>query len=261
MAPLKVVVHGASGRVGQEVISALCREPDMQPVGAVDIQATDGCLALPDGSGTVPFSASLEDIIDSCQPDVVIDFSTAAAVMPMVRTAVGRGVNLVSGTTGLNKDQLDEIDKLAKKHNVGVVMAPNFALGAVLMIHLAKIAAKYFDYEIIEQHHHLKADAPSGTALNTAKAMADARGKPFSQPPSKESQSRGQEVEGVAIHSIRLPGILARQEVLLGAPGQTLSLKHDTVSRECYMPGVMIAAREVGRHKGLVYGLDKLLGF
>jgi 4-hydroxy-tetrahydrodipicolinate reductase len=260
MAPLKVVVHGASGRMGQEVISALCRETGMQLVGAVDIKARDNHLALPDGLGTVPLSSNMEDIIDECSPDVVIDFSTAAAVMPAVSTAVGQGVNLVTGTTGLNKDQLEEIDKLAREHGVGVVVAPNFALGVVIMIHLAKIAARYFDYaEIIEQHHHLKVDAPSGTALNTAKAMADARGKPFSRPPSKESQSRGQTVEGVAIHSIRLPGILASQEVLLGAPGQTLSLKHDTISRECYMPGVMIAAREVSRHKGLVYGLDRLL--
>jgi 4-hydroxy-tetrahydrodipicolinate reductase len=182
--------------------------------------------------------------------------------MSVVRIAVKQGVNLVIGTTGLTSEELDEIDNLAKAHNVGVVVAANFALGAIMMIHLAKIAARYFDYaEIIEQHHHLKADAPSGTALTTAKAMAEAKGKPFCQPPEKKpSQSRGQQVEGIAVHSVRLPGILARQEVLLGAPGQTLSLKHDTISRECYMPGVMIATREVVKGKGLIYGLDTLLG-
>lgn len=130
-----------------------------------------------------------------------------------------------------------------------------------MMIHLARIAARYFDYaEIIEQHHHLKIDAPSGTALTTARAMAEARKKPFSKPEEKDVlHSRGQQVKGVAIHSVRLPGILARQEVILGGPGQTLSIKHDTVSRECYMPGVMIAAKEVVKKKGLIYGLDTLL--
>lgn len=262
MAPIKVVVQGASGRMGQEVVNSLCREPGMQLVGAVDTKTTQDCLALPDGSGTVPFSSNLEDILARCQPDVIIDFSTAGAVMPAVCMAVKQGINLVIGTTGLTTAELDEIDRLAKENSVGVVVAPNFALGAIIMIHLAKIAARYFDYaEIIEQHHHLKIDAPSGTALNTAKAMADARGKPFSQPPPPKSpQSRGRQVKGIAIHSVRLPGILARQEVLLGGPGQTLSLKHDTVSRECYMPGVMIATREVVKHKGLIYGLDSLLG-
>ena len=131
------------------------------------------------------------------------------------------------------------------------------------MIHLAKIAAKYFDYaEIIELHHHLKADAPSGTALSTAKIMAAARGKPFYRPPEpkKPSASRGEEVEGAAIHSVRLLGLLAHQEVLLGGPGQTLSIRHDTISRECFMPGVMLAIKEVVKRQGLVYGLDALLG-
>ena len=131
------------------------------------------------------------------------------------------------------------------------------------MIHLAKVAAKYLDYaEIIELHHHLKADSPSGTALSTAKTMAQARGKPFYRPPEqgKTSNSRGEEVEGVTIHSVRLPGLLAHQEVLLGGPGQTLSIRHDTISRECYMPGIMLAIKEVVKRQGLVYGLETLLG-
>lgn len=262
MAPIRVVVHGASGRMGQEVVKALCRESAMQLVGAVDLKASEACLALPDDSGTVPFSPNIEEIITECQPDVIIDFSTARAVMPAARVAIKRAIHLVIGTTGLTTDELGEIDSLAKEYNVGVVVASNFALGAIMMIHLARIAASYFDYaEIIEQHHHLKVDAPSGTALTTARAMIEARGKPFNQPAQKEvSGSRGQQVEGIAIHSVRLPGILARQEVILGGPGQTLSLKHDTVSRECYMPGVMIAAREVVKQKGLIYGLDSLLG-
>ncbi len=262
MRAIRVAVHGASGRMGQTVVDALCREPDMQIVGAVDIKAVEDNLPLPDGSGTVPFSSNLDYILTACQPEVLVDFTTAQATMPAVCTTTEHGINLVIGTTGLTTDDVKEIDRLAQAHRVGVVVASNFALGAVLMMHLAKIAAKYFDFaEIIELHHHLKADSPSGTALSTAKAMAQARGKPFSTlPQGKTSASRGEQVEGVTIHSVRLPGLMAHQEVLLGGAGQTLSIRHDTISGECYMPGVMLAIREVVKHKGLIYGLDTLLG-
>lgn len=263
MKPIKVVVHGASGRVGREVVNAVCREPEMQVVGAVELQVSGDYLSLPDSSGTVPFSSNLGHVLTTCQPDVLVDFTNAKATMPAVRTATKQGVNLVIGTTGLVDHEISEIERLAEAHQVGIVVAPNFALGAVLMIHLAKIAAKYFDYaEIIELHHHQKADSPSGTALSTAKVMAQARGKPFCCLSEQEEapSSRGEQVEGVTIHSVRLPGLLAHQEVILGAPGQTLSIHHDTISRECYMPGVLLAIKEVLKHKGLVYGLDTLLG-
>jgi len=249
--------------MGREVVNALCREPEIKLVGAVELQVAEDYLPLPDKSGVVPFSSDLSYILTSCQPDVLVDFTTRKAAMPAVREATKRGVNLVIGTTGLTADELNEIDQLAQTHQVGAVVAPNFALGAILMIHLAKVAAKYLDYaEIIELHHHLKADAPSGTALATAKAMAVARGKPFSRPleQGKTSDSRGEQIEGITIHSVRLPGLLAHQEVLLGGPGQTLSIRHDTISRECYMPGVILAIKEVVKRKGLIYGLDTLLG-
>jgi len=261
--PIKVVVQGASGRVGQVVVNALCREPGMQVVGAVELDVAKDYLPLPDGSGTVPFSANLDYILTSCQPDVLVDFTVAQATIPTVRIATKQGVNLVIGTTGLTADELSEIDRLAIAYKVGAVVAPNFALGAILMIHLAKVAAKYLDYaEIIELHHHLKADSPSGTALSTAKAMVAARGKPFFRPPEqgKTSNSRGEAVEGVTIHSVRLPGLLAHQEVLLGGPGQTLSIRHDTIGRECYIPGIILAIKEVVKRQGLVYGLETLLG-
>jgi 4-hydroxy-tetrahydrodipicolinate reductase len=263
MKPIRVVVQGASGRMGQQVISALCLEPGMQAVGAVELQVANDYLPLPNGSGTIPFSTDLDYMLTSCQPDVLVDFTAAQATMPAVRIAAKQGVNLVIGTTGLTADELSEIDRLAIAHKIGAVVAPNFALGAILMIHLAKVAGKYLDYaEIIELHHHLKADSPSGTALSTARAMAQAKGKPFSLPPEqrKTSASRGQQVEGITIHSVRLPGLLAHQEVILGGAGQTLSIRHDTISRECYMPGVMLAIKEVVKRQGLVYGLDTLLG-
>jgi len=262
MKPIRVVVHGALGRVGREVLNALCREPEMQAVGAIELQVSEDYLPLPDGSGTIPFSSNLDHILTSCQPDVLVDFTTAQATMSAVPIAAKHGVNLVIGTTGLTADELNEIERLSKAHQVGIVVAPNFALGAVLMMHLAKVAAKYLDYaEIIELHHHLKADSPSGTALATAKAMAQARGKPFYRPPEQEktSNSRGEQVEGATIHSVRLPGLLAHQEIILGAPGQTLTIRHDTISRECYMPGVILAIKEVVNRQGLIYGLDALL--
>jgi len=245
MKPIKVVVQGALGRMGREVINALCNEPEMQLVGAVELEVAEDYLDLPNNSGKVPFSSDMGHILTKCHSDVLVDFSIAQAAMPAVRIATEHGVNLVIGTTGLTPDDINEIERLTRAHQVGAVVAPNFALGAVLMVHLAKIAAKYLDYaEIIELHHHQKVDAPSGTALSTARAMAQARGKPFS----------------LAIHSVRLPGLMAHQEVILGAAGQTLSIRHDTINRECFMPGVILAIKEVVKRQGLVYGLDALLG-
>ncbi len=263
MEPIRVVVQGALGKVGQVMIHGISRESGMQVVGAVELHVSEDYLSLPDNRGSVPFSSNLEYILTSCRPDVLVDFTIAQATMSAVRIAVKQGVNLVIGTTGLTADELNEIARLALAHKVGAVVAPNFALGAVLMIHLAKVAAKYLDYaEIIELHHNLKIDSPSGTALSTAKAMAAARGKPFKRPPEQKETpaSRGEQVEGVTIHSVRLPGLVAHQEVLLGGPGQTLSIRHDTINRECYIPGVILAIKEVVKQQGLVYGLDTLLG-
>jgi len=263
MEPIKVVVYGSLGRVGQEVVKAVCGDTETELAGAVDLKAQDAQLSLPDGSGSVPLASSLEAIIDSCRPDVVVDFTIAKASMPAVRTAAAHGIHMVIGATGFTADDISEIERLAETGKIGVMVAPNFALGAVLMMHLAKIAGKYLDYaEIIELHHDAKIDAPSGTALTTARDMAAARGKPFLQPvvPGDIPASRGQTVEGISLHSVRLPGLMAHQEVILGAQGQTLTIRHDTINRECYMPGVLLAVKEIVNRRGLIYGLDKLLG-
>lgn len=261
MKPIRAVVHGALGRMGREVTGALCREPEIEVVGAVELGLTQDYLPLPDGR-QVPISADPELILTRCQPDVLVDFSTARATMPAVRAATRHKVSLVIGTTGLSTDDISEIERLAKANRVGAVVAPNFAIGAVLMIHLARVAARYLDHaEIIELHHDKKVDSPSGTALQTARAMVAARGRPFSCPgPASESRSRGEPVDGIAIHSVRLPGLLAHQEVILGAPGQTLTIRHDTISRECYIPGIILAIKEAVNRQGLVYGLDTLMG-
>ncbi|MFC1900498.1 4-hydroxy-tetrahydrodipicolinate reductase [Chloroflexota bacterium] len=260
MAAIKVVVRGALGKVGQVLVNALSSGTEAQIVGAVDVKATKDTLPLPDESGSVPLSKDIEEILDSCKPDVVVDFSIAQAVMEAVQAAAKRGINLVIGTTGLSAEERAEIARIAEDNKIGVVMAPNFALGAVLMMHISKVAARYMDYaEIIELHHDQKADAPSGTALLTAREMAGARDKPFSRPATGDFKSRGEDVEGVTVHAVRLPGLMAHQEVILGAPGQTLSIRHDTINRECYIPGVMIAIKEVVKRQGLTYGLDALL--
>ena len=249
--------------MGQTLIGALSDEPATQVVGATELEVPGDRLLLPDGVSQVPFAADLNQILTTCRPDVLVVFTVAKATMPAVRLATERGVNLVIGTTGLSADDISEIERLATTHRVGAVVAPNFALGAVLMMHLAKICAKYLDSaEIIELHHDKKVDAPSGTALATAREMAAARDKPFQRPAEggNAQPSRGAKIEDINIHSVRLPGLLAHQEVLFGAPGQTLSLRHDTISRECFMPGVILAVKEVVHRQGLVYGLDALLG-
>ena len=259
---IRVVAHGASGKLGQEVVKAIIAEPETKLVGAVDIKASSDYLPLLDSSEEIPFSADLSSILDKCQPEVLVDSTVAKATMPAARLATEKGINLVIATTGLSDDDHTELERLAAANKVGIVMAPNFALGAVLMTHLARIAAKYMDYaEIIELHHHLKADAPSGTARLTARTMAEARGKPFSRPPEGEqiSESRGENVEGISVHAVRLPGLMAHQEVILGAPGQTLIIRHDTINRECYTPGIILAVKEVVKRPGFTYGLDALL--
>ncbi len=262
MSKIRVAVHGASGKMGQMVIAALSCEPDIEIVGAIDIKASSSTYSLPDGL-TVPMSTDSVKIMATCEPQVVVDFSTAKAIMPLARAVFERGIRLVSGTTGISQDNLAQIDTMARSNGSSAIIASNFAIGALVMMHLARIAARYFDYaDITEQHHQFKLDAPSGTALSTARAMTKERGWPFINPEQKggSQESRGLNVEGINIHSARMPGIVARQEVLLGSDGQTLSIKHDAISRECYMPGVKLAVREVSKQTGLVFGLETLLG-
>jgi 4-hydroxy-tetrahydrodipicolinate reductase len=249
--------------MGLQVFNAVCRDPELKPVAAVDFRAGKDSLQLPDGSGAVPLSADLQSLLQISTPDVMVDFTQHAATMPAVRVAVRHHTSLVIGTTGLSEADLDEIDKLSRAHGVGAVVAPNFSLGAVLMIHLSKIAARFFDYaEIIEMHHEQKIDAPSGTAMATARGMIEARGGHFTYPATQKETipgARGAELGGIAIHSVRSPGLMAHQEVILGGVGQTLRIRHDQIDREAFMPGVLLAIKKVVKSTGLTFGLDKLL--
>jgi 4-hydroxy-tetrahydrodipicolinate reductase len=250
--------------VGREIITGVSQDSALSLVGAVDIQATQDRLALPNSTKTIPLASNLEEFLKNYHPQVIIDFTIAEAALKAARTAIQERVNLVIGTTGFTENELNEIGCLAEAREVGVLIAPNFALGAVLLMHLAKIAAKYFDQaEIIELHHNQKADAPSGTALATANGMVKSRGRPFIASQTKKENipgTRGGQVEGVVIHSVRLPGFVASEEVIFGGQGQTLSIRHDTINRECFVPGVILAVKEVVKMKGIVYGLEKLLG-
>jgi len=260
---IRVVVNGALGRMGQEVTQAIVREPGLQAAGAVEKEVTQQYLALSEAIELVPFSSDLGSLLKSCDADVVVDFTNAEASMAAARIAIKQKVNMVIGTTGLSEENLAEIEQLCKANGVGVVVAPNFSLGAALLMHLSIFAAKFFNHaEIIEMHHDKKADAPSGTAIATATAMSQTRGKPFIYPEVQKeilSNTRGGQIDGIAIHSLRLPGFMAGQEVIFSGAGETLSLRHTTISRECYIPGVILAIKEVTKRKGLTYGLATLL--
>ncbi len=262
--PTRVVVNGALGRMGQEVIRAVLSDPDLRLVGAVEYSAPQPYLPMPEHPELIPFTSNLGALIEKACPDVVVDFTTAHVAMTASRVALPLKVGMVIGSTGLSDADVEEIRELCDQHSVGAVVAANFSLGAVLLMHLASIASRFFsNAEIIELHHDKKLDAPSGTALATARMMSRSRGTEFVYPSTEKevlAGVRGGEVGGLAIHSIRLPGVMATQEVLFGGQGQTLLLRHDATSRESYMPGVILAVKEVVKTPGLVVGLDRLLG-
>lgn len=255
--------------MGREVVKAVALDPEVQLAGAVDkheIGRDAGELA---GLGTsgVAVADDLIAELNRVTPDVAVDFSTPDSVRQNIQTMLNAGVCPVVGTTGLKESDLLEIDAASRAAHVPVFIAPNFAIGAVLMMRFAQECSKLFDSaEIIEYHHDKKVDAPSGTAFKTALLMREARGSDFERvggdldsDGSTAPHSRGGEIGGTSIHSVRLAGYLAHQEVIFGMAGQTLSIRHDTITRECYMPGVLRAIKAVQGLQGLTYGLEKIL--
>lgn len=265
----RVVLTGAAGKMGREAIRALHEADDLALVGAVvhrNPPADAGELAGlgPIGVEVAPSDfRAVEALLDRMRPDVVLDFTGAEAATAYARLAFDRGACFVTGATGFAPEQLETIRQGAASIGRGALVAPNFAIGALLMIQFAKKAAEYFDHaEIIELHHNQKKDAPSGTALKTAEAMREVQPRfGASNVPEVEKLdgARGAETGGIHIHSVRLPGLLAHQEVIFGGAGQALTIRHDALSRECYMPGVLLAVRKVVQLQGYVFGLEHLL--
>ena len=259
---IKVLVHGVSGRMGRQVLSAVSTDPGMTVVGAVHRTAETKVMINQGDFDSVPLASNLEDVLNVCESDVVVDFTNRDACLGAAELSLKRGIHFVTGTTGLAQAELDDLDSWAHKSNVGVIVAPNFAFGAVILTSLLRKIAPLFDYaDIIESHHEGKIDAPSGTALAMARALSELREFNRHNPEIQTvAGTRGGDYRGVGIHSLRQLGRSAHHEVVLGALGQTLTLRHDTIGRECYMPGILMAVREVVNLKGLVLGLDTILG-
>ena len=231
--------------MGQESVKAVTEAPDLDLVAQTDL------------------GDNLSETINKTQAQVVVDFTTAAVVMENAKAIIESGARPVIGTSGLLPEQVGNLQELCNKHNNGGVIVPNFAVGAVLMMKYAKDAAKYFpNVEVIELHHDLKKDAPSGTAIKTANLLAESRksvhGKIIDE---KEilPGARGAESQDIRIHSVRLPGMVAHQEVIFGGKSQTLKIRHDSIHRDSFMPGVCLACKKVMHLKELIYGLEHLL--
>ncbi len=262
---IKVAVVGAAGRMGREVLRAVSSDPALELVAAID--RTEIGSNIRDLAGafcpSLVIEESLESALDRTRPDVVIEFSHHSVALDHARAATERKVSFVYGMTGISEASLGEIRKLTEVHATPGMYVPNFAIGAVLMMHFAEIAAKWLpDAEIIEFHHDRKEDAPSGTAMLTAEKIGKARTQeptPLPKPLFKAEGARGGTVDKVPVHSVRLPGLLAHQEVIFGGPGETLTIRHDSLDRASFMQGVKLCAKTVRNLKGLTIGLDKIL--
>ena len=248
----KVIVSGAAGKMGKSAVKALLDNSDK-------FEFVGGCIRSFDSSrtrelqkeiGDIVLKDNIEDLIKETKPDILVELSTPKSVFSNSEIALKSGLRVVIGATGLSGDQIDKLGKLSKDKKLGAIIAPNFAIGAILMMKYSKDAVKYFEkYEIIEMHHDQKLDSPSGTAVKTAQLM------------SSESRAvgEGKDVKDIPIHSVRLPGLVAHQEVIFGGLGQTLSIRHDTINRTSFMPGILLSCEKVMELKDLVYGLENII--
>ncbi len=262
----RVVVAGAAGRMGRAAVRTISRRDDMTLVGALGHKTAvgqDAGMAAGAGAIGVAITASLPEIFLVGRPTVLVDLSRGEVSAEHALAALDHRVPVVIGATGLSADAVASLRERSEAQGVGVILAPNFALGALLMMEFARRAARFFPHvEIIELHHDRKRDAPSGTAARTARLVAAARG---SAPPSAVTETttvegaRGGSVDGVRVHSVRLPGLVAHQEILFGGPGQTLTIRHDSTSEESFMPGLILAIQRVGGLTHLVEGLEHVL--
>ena len=247
---VKVAVCGANGKMGKEVVKMVKESPNLQLIATIDINDAD--------------YTSIEEACKNSEIDVLVDFTNPDSVYKNAMDCLHNGVRPVIGTTGLSDEQIENLKKLTSEKGIGCFIAPNFSTGAVLMMEFAKKAAKYFDNaEIIELHHNQKKDAPSGTAVKTAKMMSESK-ESFTNGNCLEKElikgSRGGDsYSNIHIHSVRMPGYMASQEVLFGSDGQILTIRHDSSNRACYMPGVKMAVEYIAEHDEFVWGLENIL--
>lgn len=265
-AAMRVFVNGCCGNMGKEVVRAVTKEKDMKVCGGADVVSAGQDVGEVAGVGKlgVFVSHNISSALKASRPYCLVDFTHVTAVMKTLETALPMKISCVVGTTGFDARMLSRIKKLCAKHKTGCLIAPNFAVGAVLMMKFSEAAAKFFpDAEIIELHHNRKKDAPSGTAVMTAQKISASRdSEKVAKDPTeveKIKNARGGNFDGIHIHSVRLPGYVAHQEVIFGGLGQTLTLRHDSISRESFMPGVLLAIRKMKKIHTLAYGLEKLL--
>jgi len=248
---IKVAVCGALGKMGKEVVDAVNNAPDMELTAQIDIMGENTYKSIEDAKKQTAF-------------DVLIDFTQPKSIFENAKYCLNNGIKIVIGTTGLTDNQISELKELSTQKTTGCLIAPNFSTGAVLMMMFAKQAAKYFDNaEIIELHHNQKKDAPSGTAIKTAQLMAEEKATFMAgncaEVETIQGSRGGTSYSDIKIHSVRMPGYIASQEVLFGSSGQIFKIRHDSMDRKCYMQGVLLATRHVVEKNDFVYGLENIM--
>tara|TARA_Y100000748_G_scaffold42889_1_gene31839 strand:+ start:1032 stop:1838 length:807 start_codon:yes stop_codon:yes gene_type:complete len=259
---IKIAINGIFGKMGSTVFSAANDED-----GIINVAGIDPAVKNIKNNFSVPVYSSFVNMIEVTKPAVMVDFTNGKVAANSIEMALSEGINVVSGSTGISPKEYSHLNRVSIDNNVGFISAPNFAIGAILLMHLAGVASKYFEYaDLIESHHQMKIDAPSGTAISIIKSMIENRPDGFKNNKAEiedfVKNARGGEYKGVNVHSARLPGRVARHEVVFGALGQTLTMIHDSINRESFMPGVMLCIKKVEeyRGKGVILGLDKVLG-
>ncbi len=248
---IKVAVCGSLGKMGREVVEAVNGAADMELAAQIDLMGENTFKTIEEARQAVDF-------------DVVIDFTQPKSIYENAKFCLSNGIKIVVGTTGLKDEEIEELHALSKANNTGCLIAPNFSTGAVLMMMFAKQAAKYFDNaEIIELHHNQKKDAPSGTAIKTAKLMSEEKASFMkgncAEVETIEGARGGTSYSDIKIHSVRMPGYIASQEVIFGASGQIMTIRHDSMDRKCYMQGVLLATRHVAEKNDFIYGLENIM--
>ncbi|MFD0711184.1 4-hydroxy-tetrahydrodipicolinate reductase [Paenibacillus sp. GCM10027626] len=262
---IRVAVIGAGGRMGREVVKMVLQDEQLELAAAVSPSSAgiDAGILVGAGACGVTISPDLEAGLADARADVMVDFTVPQAAYGNTKTAILHGVRPVIGTTGFTPEQIDELDKLCRERELGGLIAPNFSIGAILMMQFAAQASKYFPHlEIIEYHGDQKLDAPSGTSVKTAELISEVRQELRQGNPKEEETiegARGGYYNGFRIHSVRLPGVFAQQEVIFGAFGQTLKIRHDSYDRAGYMPGVAVAVKKVMTYSGLIYGFEHVM--